>query len=141
LEYPSVHEVAPERTNCLTAYEKVHLFEVAHSPQSERQAEHKRFDPSAASFKTELRNRGFRIKDADNDVRNGISKVSTMFALKKLLINKKCRYLINELHGYIWDDKPAERGIERPVKTNDHACGALRYGIETVIYSKRRFAK
>jgi PBSX family phage terminase large subunit len=96
-------------------------------------------DPSATSFKVELRNRGYRIKDADNDVRNGISKVSTMFALKKLLINKKCRYLINELLGYTWDEKAAEHGDERPVKNNDHACDALRYGIATVIYSKRRF--
>jgi PBSX family phage terminase large subunit len=96
-------------------------------------------DPSAASFKTELRNRGYRVKDADNDVRNGISKVSTMFALKKLLINKRCRYLINELLGYVWDEKAGERGEERPVKANDHACDALRYGIATVIYSKWRF--
>jgi PBSX family phage terminase large subunit len=96
-------------------------------------------DPSAASFKVELRNRGYRVKDADNDVRNGISKVSTMFALKKLLINKQCRYLINELLGYIWDERASEHGDERPVKTNDHACDALRYGVATVIYSKRRF--
>jgi PBSX family phage terminase large subunit len=96
-------------------------------------------DPSAASFKVELRNRGYRVKDADNDVRNGISKVSTMFALKKLLINKRCRYLINELLGYIWDEKAVEYGEERPVKTNDHACDALRYGVATVIYTKRRF--
>ena len=96
-------------------------------------------DPSAASFKIELRNRGYRVKDADNDVRNGISKVSTMFALGKLLINKKCRYLINELLGYIWDEKAAQHGDERPIKTNDHAVDALRYGIATVVYSKRRF--
>jgi PBSX family phage terminase large subunit len=96
-------------------------------------------DPSAASFKTELRNRGYRVKDADNDVRNGISKVSTMFTLGKLMINKKCRFLINELLGYIWDEKAAERGDEKPVKANDHACDALRYGVATVIYTKRRF--
>jgi len=95
-------------------------------------------DPSAASFKVELRNRGYRVKDADNDVRNGISKVSTMFALGKLLINKKCSYLINELLGYIWDAKAANNGLEKPVKQNDHACDALRYGVATVIYSKRR---
>jgi PBSX family phage terminase large subunit len=96
-------------------------------------------DPSAASFKIELRNRGYRVKDADNDVRNGISKVSTMFALGKLLINKNCRYLINELLGYIWDEKAGQHGDERPIKANDHACDALRYAVATVIYSKRRF--
>ena len=96
-------------------------------------------DPSALSLKTELRNRGYRMKDANNDVINGIRYVSTMFALKKLLINKKCKSLINELHSYVWDAKAAEHGDERPVKTNDHAVDALRYGIATVVYTKRRF--
>ncbi len=45
----------------------------------------------------------------------------------------------NELLGYIWDEKAAEHGEERPIKTNDHACDALRYGVATLIYSKRRF--
>lgn len=96
-------------------------------------------DPSAASFKQELRNRGYRMKDADNEVRDGISKVASMFNMSALLINKKCQRLINELMGYIWDEKAAERGREQPVKSNDHACDALRYGIASVIYNKRRF--
>jgi len=98
-------------------------------------------DPSAASFKAEIRMRGYRTRDADNDVRNGISKVSTMFAMRKLLINKKCKNLINELHSYIWDEKAAERGVEQPVKVADHCCDALRYGCATVIYNTRRFMK
>ncbi|MCL2085152.1 MAG: PBSX family phage terminase large subunit [Oscillospiraceae bacterium] len=98
-------------------------------------------DPSAASFKQELRNRGYRVKDANNEVREGIGKVASMFAANALRINKKCKRLINELMGYIWDEKAAERGREQPVKANDHACDALRYGIATVIYNlfKRRF--
>lgn len=96
-------------------------------------------DPSAASFKNELRNRGYRVKDADNEVIDGIRKVATMFTLKALLVNKKCKRLITELMGYIWDEKAGERGEERPIKQHDHACDALRYGIATVIYTKRRF--
>jgi len=98
-------------------------------------------DPSAASFKTELQKKGYRVKDADNSVRDGISKVSTMFALGKLLINKKCKYLISELLGYVWDEKAIEHGEERPVKVADHACDALRYGISTVIFKIWRFMK
>ena len=96
-------------------------------------------DPSAASFKQELRNRGYRVKDADNEVRDGISKVATMFNLRVLMIEKNCIRLINELMGYVWDEKAGERGKEQPVKANDHACDALRYCVATVIYTKRRF--
>jgi len=97
-------------------------------------------DPSAASFKQELRNRGYRVKDANNEVREGISKVASMFNMKALKINRKCIRLINELMGYVWDEKAGERGQEKPVKANDHACDSLRYGVATVIYTKRRFA-
>lgn len=37
-------------------------------------------DPSAASFILELRNRGFYVKEADNEVLDGIRKVSTLLA-------------------------------------------------------------
>lgn len=96
-------------------------------------------DPSAASFKQELRNRGYRVKDADNEVRDGISKTASMFNLSALIINKRCVRLIGELMGYVWDEKAGERGKEQPVKANDHACDALRYAVATVIYTKRRF--
>ena len=33
-------------------------------------------DPSAASLKAELRKRGFRLRDAKNDVREGIAAMS-----------------------------------------------------------------
>jgi len=96
-------------------------------------------DPSAASFKQELRNRGYRVRDADNEVRDGLSKVASMFNMRALLISKACVRLIGEIMAYIWDEKAGERGKEQPVKANDHACDALRYCIATVIYTKRRF--
>jgi PBSX family phage terminase large subunit len=40
-------------------------------------------DPSAASFKAELRSRGIRVKDADNEVNDGIRMTSTMIGQKK----------------------------------------------------------
>ena len=36
-------------------------------------------DPSAASFITELRGRGYVVKPAENDVEDGIRAVSSMF--------------------------------------------------------------
>ena len=89
-------------------------------------------DPSAASFITELRNRGYLIKPADNDVKDGLRVVATL--MKKHMIRVRadaCPNLIREISGYVWDEKAKARGEEAPVKVDDHACDALRYVIKT----------
>lgn len=93
----------------------------------------------AEAFKNLLRNRGYRVRVVDEDVRKGISKVDTMFALNKLIINRDCEKLISEIKGYVWDEKAAERGEEKPVKTNSAACEALMQAVASVIYRSRRF--
>lgn len=93
----------------------------------------------AEAFKNLLRNRGYRVRVVDEDVRKGISKVDTMFALNKLIINRDCEKLISEIKGYIWDEKAAERGEEKPVKTNSAACETLMQAVASVIYRSRRF--
>ena len=93
----------------------------------------------AEAFKNLLRNKGYRVRVVDEDVRKSISKVDTMFALNKLIINRNCEKLISEIKGYIWDEKAAERGEEKPVKTNSAACEALREAVASVVYRKRRF--
>ena len=91
-------------------------------------------DPSAASFITELRLRGYAVRSADNAVEDGIRVLSAMFANKTVRIHKtRCRGLIAELHSYVWDDKAAERGEDKPVKQKDHAPDALRYYVYTVL--------
>jgi PBSX family phage terminase large subunit len=95
-------------------------------------------DPSAASFKAELRSRGIRVKDADNEVSDGIRMTSTMIAQRKVkVVRSKCKRTIGDITAYIWDEKAAERGEEKPVKTNDHACDALRYFVKTIIKPRR----
>lgn len=94
-------------------------------------------DPSALSFKTELRKRGLRVKDADNEVLDGIRMTATLFANKKLRIHERCKRLRAELQGYIWDEKAQQRGIEQPIKVNDHACDALRYYCKTMVHPRR----
>jgi len=88
-------------------------------------------DPSAASFKLELRRRNPRlvIKEAKNDVRNGIGVLSMRFAIGNLKICNECTNLIKEIQGYVWDSKKAEKGKEEPVKIRDHAIDALRYAV------------
>ena len=95
-------------------------------------------DPSAASFITELRGRGIYVKPADNTVEDGIRVVSSMFAQRKIRVNRKrCQGLRTELLSYVWDDKAAERGEDKPVKQRDHGPDALRYYTYTVLPSWR----
>jgi phage terminase, large subunit, PBSX family len=96
-------------------------------------------DPSAASFKVTLRKKGLRTKDADNDVLDGIRLVASLFALAKLKVNRnKCPNLLKERASYIWDEKAAERGEEKPVKAFDHMLDNVRYFAKTIVKVIRR---
>ena len=89
-------------------------------------------DPSATSFIAALRKRGYIVKEANNEVLNGIRRCATLFNLKKLKVNKdNCKPLINELYSYSWDDK--KQGEDKPIKVNDHRVDAMRYLINTKI--------
>lgn len=88
-------------------------------------------DPSAASFITELQGRGYYVKPADNEVIDGIRIVSTLLVKRNIRINWNCKGLIAELQSYVWDDKAAERGEEKPIKQQDHGPDALRYYCKT----------
>ena len=91
-------------------------------------------DPSAASFITELRSRGLYVKPANNEVADGIRVVGSLLAKRNIRINKdNCKGLISEMQSYVWDDKAAERGEEKPVKQKDHGPDALRYDCYTVL--------
>jgi PBSX family phage terminase large subunit len=91
-------------------------------------------DPSAASFKIAARKKGLRMRDANNDVLDGIRLLASMIALRMMKVNKRCKMLLKERASYIWDEKAAmEHGVERPVKENDHAMDAWRYFAKTVV--------
>lgn len=89
-------------------------------------------DPSAASFIAECQRRGFYVTAADNEVLDGIRKVSTLMAKRKIKIHKSCACLIDEMGTYLWDDKAALRGVEKPVKESDHSADALRYKVNSL---------
>ena len=84
-------------------------------------------DPSAASFIVALRQRGVYVREADNEVLDGIRKVGALLARREIRIHERCAGLIDELGTYLWDEKAALRGEERPVKQQDHGPDALRY--------------
>lgn len=84
-------------------------------------------DPSAASFRAACIGEGWWVKDADNEVIEGIKTVSTVLAQRKLRINRKCENTIREMRNYAWDEKAAKRGEEKPMKVADHTPDACRY--------------
>ncbi len=89
-------------------------------------------DPSAASFKAEMRKCGIQnIFDADNDVHNGIRLLTEYLAGGDLKIVKKCNNLILEFSNYVWDEQAGLKGVEKPLKQHDHCLDALRYVIYT----------
>ena len=90
-------------------------------------------DPSAASFIQELRSRGWVVKEADNEVIDGIRKTGALFAKQQIRVNRrKCPGLIGELQSDVWDDKAAEKGEEKPVKQLDHGPDAIRYKVNSL---------
>lgn len=93
-------------------------------------------DPSAASFIAALKQEGFMVKKAKNDVSDGIRNTSTEIKENRLLFNPSCINTRKEFESYIWDTRAANRGEDAPVKENDHAMDAIRYFVQTVIYKK-----
>jgi PBSX family phage terminase large subunit len=87
-------------------------------------------DPSAASFIAQLKKDGFyNVRKANNDVLDGIRHVSTLLSNGKYFIHESCKNLIKEKASYVWDAKAQQRGEDKPLKQNDHASDAERYGI------------
>ena len=62
-------------------------------------------------------------------MREGIQLVASAIDAGVLMIHPRCKHLIDEIQGYSWDPKAQQRGEDKPVKTNDHACDALRYAL------------
>lgn len=93
-------------------------------------------DPSAASFIAELRKRGYKVLKAKNDVLDGIRLVAMLLTLQKLVFAKTCKETIKEFASYVWDEKAAEIGEDKPVKQHDHACDSVRYFASTILGNK-----
>lgn len=88
-------------------------------------------DPSAASFITLLRQHGYAVLGADNQVLPGIRRVGQLLQEGKLAFAKSCRHTYAEFRAYVWDED--SQGQDRPRKENDHCMDALRYFVSTVL--------
>ena len=96
-------------------------------------------DPAAASFIAELRQRGFTIKKAKNDVLDGIRYVASLLTGRKIAFSLSCKDTLKEFPEYVWDKKAADKGEDKPVKVRDHAMDAVRYFCYTILARGARY--
>jgi PBSX family phage terminase large subunit len=87
-------------------------------------------DPSAESLQLQFERDGVNsVTEAINDVLPGIATVSTMLKNGDYAIHKNCKNYINEMYAYSWDPKAQDKGLDEPLKTNDHCQDAGRYAV------------
>jgi len=93
-------------------------------------------DPiTGTSVQIEYSEHGIPILLGNKDVSAGIERVAGRFRSKMIYITRDCEYLLWELARYRWakysSKKIAARSNEKdqPMKKDDHAMDALRYGI------------
>lgn len=79
-------------------------------------------DPSAASWKLELRRKNYRVFNANNDVINGIRIVASKLQTGKYFIDQTCAETFREYNLYEWDSNAQQSGLDKPVKEHDHSC-------------------
>ncbi len=93
-------------------------------------------DPSALSFKVEMRKLGINnVIDAVNDVVPGIRFQGQLISNGTYKICTQCVNSIKEYSTYLWDERASNRGIDQPIKQNDHSCDAQRYALYTHFFN------
>ncbi len=96
-----------------------------------RQIEAVIVDPSAASFIECIRREGrFKVIPAQNDVIDGIRRVSDCLKEQKILFSPECKDAIREFGLYRWEENAARDAVR---KENDHAMDDIRYFVSTVV--------
>ncbi|WII36831.1 PBSX family phage terminase large subunit [Paenibacillus thiaminolyticus] len=92
-------------------------------------------DPSAASFIAAIRKRGkFSVMEAENTVVDGIRNVAAALGKGTIKYNDCCVETFREFSSYVWDEKAAQRGEDKPVKQYDHQLDADRYFVNTILF-------
>ncbi len=87
-------------------------------------------DPSAASFIALLRQKGYPVVPAKNDVLNGIRETASALSTGRVKICRRCADAVREFGLYRWSD---DRRRDAPVKENDHAMDDIRYFVSTLL--------
>lgn len=88
-------------------------------------------DPSAASFIQLLRQKGWRVQKARNDVLSGIRATADKLKSGEIVLCDGCTDCLREMEEYVWD---LQSGIkDRVKKEHDHAMDDMRYFVATVL--------
>ena len=91
-------------------------------------------DPSAASFITTIRKHGrFRVRQANNEVLDGIRVTAAFLKSGTVKIHRSCKASITEFGLYRWD---TDANADKPIKENDHAMDEIRYFCYTILRMK-----
>ena len=88
-------------------------------------------DPSAASFIQLLRQRGWHVRKADNDVLSGIRATADALKSGRIRICTPCRDCLREMEEYVWDLRGGQK--DQVKKEHDHAMDDMRYFVSTVL--------
>ncbi len=88
-------------------------------------------DPSAASFITLLRQRGWNVRKGDNDVLSGIRRTSHMLKTGRIVLCSSCPDCLRETEEYVWD--VSAQGQDKVKKEHDHAMDDMRYFVTTIL--------
>lgn len=88
-------------------------------------------DPSAASFIQLLRQKGWRVRKADNDVLSGIRATADALKAGRIKICTPCRDCLREMEEYVWDLRSGQK--DQVKKEHDHAMDDMRYFVSTVL--------
>lgn len=104
-------------------------------------------DPSAASFRVEMkaaikmRKNGWSIRDANNDVLDGIRLVASKLNRGEFFVDKGCKDTIKEFNSYVWDPNAQKKGEDVPLKEHDHAMDRNRYVLYSLLGNKKKQSK
>lgn len=130
--YHSGRETGKQKSPSEYAKEAVEFMDNLHE-RFETQVFYIFLDPSAKGLQEELKRASrdcdyiVRIKDAENDVALGISRVQKLLAFDILSVSPEQEKAVEEFGLYEYDKKSIEKGKEVPVKENDHCMDAIRY--------------
>jgi hypothetical protein len=71
-------------------------------------------DPEAISFRTQLLARGVYAIDAEDSGEEGIRRLATLLAQKKLRVHKRCENIRRAMETLTWDEFATTQGKRRP---------------------------
>lgn len=130
--YHSGRESGKQRSPSQYAQDMIELMEDIHE-QHRTLRFYIYLDPSAKGLQEEIKRaaKGLDytvfIRDAENDVQLGISRVQKALVYQILKVAPVQQMAIEEFGLYQYDKKSIEKGKEVPIKENDHCMDAIRY--------------